>query len=254
MAVGGWFGPAGWSKWFYENWEYKKLMADDMCIATGEMGTLSRMVRKSKLAEQVLIPLGPQLEKLGYVGFIDTACIIDADGPWPMELTMRDGWPTRHNVTAHAKNADPVQWLLDLLNGKDTIECVDGEVCISIVVALPDFPYSKITNRELCGIPVRGWENEQQVHLSEVMIGEAPVMVGDKSVRIPTPVTCGDYLAVVTGTGATISAARASAYAAAKKMRKTPGSPFYRPDIGAGRMKKDLPMLHKWGYAKGLEF
>ena len=254
MAVGGWFGPGGWSKWFYENWEYKKLMDGDLGVATGEMGTLSRMTKRSKLAEQVLLPIGDTLAKLGYVGYIDNNCIIDKDGPWPMEWTMRDGWPTKHNVTAHIKNEDPIQWQLDLVNGKDTIEAIDGEVCVSILMALPDFPYSKITNKDLCGIPIRGAEDYLgKVHLSEVMIGTAPTMVGDKVVDLPGLVTCGDYTLIVTGTGENITAARRNAYNSIKKI-KIPNNPFYRLDIGAGRMKKQLPELHRMGYAKGLEF
>ena len=253
MAVGGWFGPGGWSKWFYENWEYKKLMDGDLGVATGEMGTLSRMTKKSRLAEEILLPITPVLEKLGYVGYIDNNCIIDDEGPWPMEWTMRDGWPTKHNVTAHVKNEDPIQWQLDLLNGKDTIEAVEGEVCISIVMALPDFPYSKITNKDLCGIPIRGAEDMEAVHLSEAMIGTAPTMVGDKVVDMPGLVTCGDYSLVVTGTGNSITAARRKAYNSIKKI-KIPNNPFYRLDIGVGRMKKQLPELHKKGYAKGLDF
>jgi phosphoribosylamine--glycine ligase len=253
MAVGGWYGPGGWSKWFYENWEYKKLMDGDLGVATGEMGTLSRMVRKSKLAEQVLLPIGPILEKMGYVGYVDNNCIIDDEAPWPMEWTLaRDGWPTKHNITAHVKNADPIQWQLDLLNGKDTMECVDGEVCVSVLIALPDFPYSRITNKELCGIPIRGAEDMEHIHLSEAMLGTAPTMVGDKVVDLPDLVTCGDYTMVVTGTGETITQARASAYKSVKKV-KIPNNPFYRLDIGAGRMIKQLPELHKLGFAKGLE-
>lgn len=253
MAVGGWYGPGGWSKWFYENWEYKKLMADDLGVATGEMGTLSRMVKRSKLAEQVLLPIAPVLDKIGYVGYIDNNCIIDKDGPWPMEWTMRDGWPTKHNVTAHVKNDDPIQWMLDLVNGKDTMECVENEVCVSVLIALPDFPYSKITNKDLCGIPIRGAEDMEHIHLSEAMLGSAPTMVDDKVVDLPGLVTCGDYTMVVTGTGTTITQARKVAYSAVKKV-KIPNNPFYRPDIGAGRMKKQLPELHKLGYAKGLEY
>jgi phosphoribosylamine--glycine ligase len=253
MAVGGWYGPGGWSKWFYENWEYKKLMADDLGVNTGEMGTLSRMTKKSKLAEQVLLPIGPILEKIGYVGYIDNNCIIDADGPWPMEWTMRDGWPTRHNVMAHVKNDDPIQWMLDLVNGRDTMECIEGEICVSVLIALPDFPYSKITNKELCGIPIRGADDMEHIHLSEVMMGDAPTMVGDKVVDMPGLVTCGDYTMVVTGTGETITAARKDCYTAVKKV-KIPNSMFYRPDIGAGRMKRDIIDLHRLGYAKGLEF
>lgn len=253
MAVGGWYGPGGWSKWFYENWEYKKLMDGDLGVATGEMGTLSRMTQHSRLAEEVLKPVGPILDKLGYVGYIDNNCIIDDQGPWPMEWTMRDGWPTKHNVTAHIKNDDPIQWMLDGLNGKDTIEAVEGEVGISIVVALPDFPYSKITNKDLCGIPVRGADDMKHVHLSEVMIGDAPTMVGDKVMDMPGYVTCGDYTLVVTGTGQTITAARRSAYGAVDKV-KIPNNPMWRLDIGAGRMKRHLPKLHAMGYAKGLEY
>jgi phosphoribosylamine--glycine ligase len=253
MAVGGWYGPGGWSSWFYENWEYKKLMADDLGVATGEMGTLSRMVKKSKLAEQVLLPIAPVLDKLGYVGYIDNNCIIDADGAWPMEWTMRDGWPTKHNVTAHVKNDDPIQWMLDLVNGKDTMQCVEGEVGISVLIALPDFPYSKITNKDLCGIPIRGVDDSGQFHLSEVMMGVAPTMIGEKVVDMPGLVTCGDYTMVVTGTGDTITAARRNAYSAVKKV-KIPNNPFYRPDIGAGRMKRQLPDLHRMGYGKGLEY
>lgn len=254
MAVGGFFGPHGWNKYFYENWEYKKLMADDLGVATGEMGTLSRMVTRSKLAEKVLLPITPLLHKMGYVGYIDNNCIIDEKGvPWPMEWTMRDGWPTKHNVTAHVKNEDPIQWMLDLINGKDTMKCVAGEVCVSVLIALPDFPYSKITNKELCGIPVRGADDMERIHLSEVMLGTAPTMVGDNVIDLPGLVTAGDYTMVVTGTGPTISSARNDCYKAVKKV-KIPNNPFYRPDIGAGRMKKHLPMLHKMGYAKGLEF
>ena len=253
MAVGGWYGPGGWSKWMYENWENKKLMNGDLGVATGEMGTLTRPVLKSKLAEKVLHPIEPYLKKIGYVGYIDNNCIIDDKGvPWPMEWTMRDGWPLRHNVIAQMKG-DPADWMLDMLHGKDTIQFTDKEVCISIVVAIPDFPYSKLTNKEVSGIPVyHACEDPEHIHPSEIRIGEAPIDVDGKVVTVPHWVTSGDYVMVVTGTGSTISGARRSAYAAVKKV-KIPNSPFYRTDIGRGRMVKQLPQLVELGYAPGLE-
>ena len=249
MAVGGWFGPGGWSKWFCENWEYKKLMAGDMGPATGEMGTLVRLVRHSKLAEQVLLPMTKTLEQLEYVGYIDNNCIIDKVNPWPMEFTIRDGWPLRHNLTALIKNEDPAQWMLDMLNGHDTIEAVENEVCVSIVMAIPDFPFSKLTNKEVSGIPIHGLEDIEHIHPSEVMMGEASV----SGVKVPHPVSAGDYILIATGTGETITGARASAYTAIRKIRM-PNSPFFRPDIGRGRMVKQLPEVQKLGYAKGLTF
>lgn len=254
MAVGGWFGPGGWSKWFLENFENKKLMDGDLGVATGEMGTLARMVKKSKLAEKVLLPITQTLERLEYCGYIDNNVIIDDKGEcWPMEWTMRDGWPLRHNLTALLKNKDPAQWMLDLLNGEDTIEAVDGEVSVSVVMAIPDFPYSKLTAKEVTGIPIYGMTDFDHIHPCEVMLGEAPVMMGDKVVDSPCPVTAGDYVLVACGTGETITGARKSAYSAIRKIR-VPNSPFYRLDIGRGRMVEQLPKIQAMGYAKGLSF
>jgi len=95
FACGAWFGPAGFSDDGYEeNHEFKKLFAGDLGLNCGEAGTVMRYVRRSKLAEKVLCPLDAQLDALGYVGNVDVNCIIDADGtPWPLEFTMRCGWP-----------------------------------------------------------------------------------------------------------------------------------------------------------------
>lgn len=254
MAVGGYFGPDGWSKGWVENWENKKLMAGDLGVNTGEMGTTVRVVKQSKLADEVLKPATEHLRRIGYVGYVDVNCMIPGDGkgPFPLEWTMRDGWPIRHNVTA-LLDGDPAQWMLDKLHGKDTMQWRLDEVCISVLMALPDFPYSKVTNKELCGIPIYGAEDTKHLHFSEVMTGVAPREVAGKVVDLPGPVTAGDYVLIATGNGETISGARRSAYSAIKKV-KIPNSPFYRTDIGAGRLKKQLPALQAMGYAKGLEF
>jgi phosphoribosylamine--glycine ligase len=253
MAVGGWYGPGGWSRWRYENWENKKLMNGDLGVATGEMGTVSRPVLRSKLSKLVLDPIEPYLKKIGYVGYIDSNCIIDDKGhPWPMEWTVRDGWPLRHNVIAQMRG-DPANWMIDLLHGKDSIEFENGEVCISVVMAIPDFPYSKLTNKEVSGIPVyNAAADPDHIHPSEIMMGEAPIEIDGKVVTIPHWVTSGDYVLVCTGTGKTISGARRSAYSAIKKV-KIPNSPFYRTDIGRGRLVKQLPQLAAMGYCPGLE-
>jgi phosphoribosylamine--glycine ligase len=248
FAVGGWFGPHGWSKFWYENFEFKKLMAGDLGPNTGEQGTLSMYVRHSKLAEIGLKPMTKLLTKLRYVGFIDINGMIDEKGGfWPFEFTMRPGWPTFHNqIATHL--GDPAQWMLDLLNGRDTLKVMENVHCISVVVAIPDYPYSKITKKKLTGIPVYGAHDRNHVHLCEVCMGEAPIESGDRIIRIPHYVTCGDYVAVVTGTGETVRGARKSAYAAVKKI-SIPNDPFYRPDIGSGRVKEGIPIIQKLGYA-----
>ena len=253
MAVGGWFGPDGWSRYWVENFENKKLMNGDLGVNTGEMGTTVRIVKKSKLADLVLEPVTEHLRKVGYVGYVDVNCMITPDGtPYPLEFTMHDGWPIRHNLTALIEG-DQAQWMLDKVNGRDTMKCKLDTVCISVLMALPDFPYSKITNKELCGIPIYNGEDAEHLHWSEVMIGTAPREINGKVVDLPGPVTAGDYVLVATGTGETITGARRSAYSAIKKV-KIPNSPFYRTDIGVGRLQKQLPELQKMGYATGLSY
>jgi len=248
MAVGGWFGPSGWSRYWYENFEYKKLMNGDLGPNTGEMGTLSKYTKRSKLADIGLKPMTDALHKLNYVGFCDISGMIDAKGEfWPFEFTMRPGWPTFHNQVA-THYGDPAQWMVDLLQGQDTLEC-DEAHCVSVVLAIPDFPYSHLTNKEVSGIPIYDATDMDHVHLSEVMMeDEVPAMAGEKVVRMPGLVSAGDYIAVITGTGDTITGARRSAYTAVKKIRM-PNNPFYRTDIGVGRMVKGLPRLQKLGFA-----
>ncbi len=253
MAVGGWFGPGGWSKYFVENFENKKLMNGDLGVNTGESGTVVRYVKKSKLADQVLLPATEYLKEIDYIGYIDNNCMIDDDGtPWPLEWTMRDGWPIRHNLNS-LHEGDPAQWMLDKINGKDTLKPIVDKTSISIVMALPDYPYSRITNKELCGIPIYGAEDLSHIHFSEVMLGMAPREVNGKIVDLPGAVTAGDYVLVCTGEGETITGARKSAYSAIKKV-KIPNSPFYRTDIGIGRLVKQIPRLHELGYAKDFIF
>lgn len=254
MAVGGWFGPGGFNVGWCENFEFKKLMNDDMGVATGEQGTVLRYVRNSKLARKVLAPLEAELEKLGYVGYIDVNCIISDDGtPWPLEFTMRPGWPT-FNIQQALHEGDSVQWLLDLASGTDTRNFTLNSVATGVVVSIPDYPYSRLTGKEVTGVPVYGIEGElmKHVHPCQMMMGMAPRMVKDQFYDMPMLVTAGDYVLVMTATAPTVRASSALTYRRLKELT-VPNSPMYRTDIGK-RLKKQLPLLQAMGYATGLEF
>ena len=154
MAVGGWFGPGGFVTGWHENWEFKKLMAGETGPATGEMGTVIRAVKKSKLADMVLKPFEEDLHKEEYVGYVDVNCIIDEDGtPWPLEFTMRPGWPT-FNIQMAMLKGDPVEWLIDLALGRDAKPFLLDQVATGVVMVMPDFPYSQNTRTDAMGIPI----------------------------------------------------------------------------------------------------
>ncbi len=256
MAVGGWFGPGGFNKEFCENWEFKKLMNGDLGVATGEQGTIIRYTKESKLADQVLKPLEGFLHGLNYTGYIDVNCIIDEKGtPWPLEFTMRCGWPLFY-IQQSLHKGDPAEWMLDLIDGKDTLR-VSHEIACGVVISIPDYPYDKLTKKECSGYPLFGLTEREAldcVHLAEVQWGSAPSMDGDK-IKLNTPmyVTAGNYICTVTGLGNDVDTAKDKAYKNIDKYIEIPNSIMYRTDIGE-RLEKQLPELHSLGYCTDMEY
>jgi phosphoribosylamine---glycine ligase len=247
FAVGAWFGPAGFSDdGWEENFETKKLFPGDLGPNTGETGTTMRYVRSSKLASKVLSPIEPQLEKLGYVGNVDVNCIIGEDGtPWPLEFTMRFGWPAWNIETALFGKNDPIHFLYDLASGDSTRGYHSiNTVAVGVVLMIPPYPGPIKDYDDVVGIPIYGVADDLGAfHPCEMQNG---VAVGTALA------TAGDYVGVVTGFGESVSSAARSAYKDLKSLHM-PASPFYRVDIGQ-KLKRQLPALHEHGYARGLEY
>jgi phosphoribosylamine--glycine ligase len=253
MAVGGWFGLDGFSKYFLENWEFKKLMSGDYGPATGEQGTVMRYTEKSLLADKVLKPLEGFLHGIGYSGYIDVNCIIDSKGnPWPLEFTTRPGWPL-FQIQQALHLGDPIQWMSDSLMGKDTLKVRDGIAC-GIVVSQPDYPYGTVKKRDNTGYPIFDMTMEdatKNIHLSEVKMGYGPGKDGKNNE--PCLVTAGSYVLTVSGVGDTVEAARDTCYKTFKKKVNMINSPMVRDDIGK-KLEHMLPELQKNGYCKDIVY
>lgn len=254
FAVGGWFGPAGFIEGWEENFEEKPFMNDGVGPGTGEQGTVLRFVKKSKLAREMLEPIADQLDRIGYVGCVDVNCIIDEDGkPWPLEHTMRPGWPS-FNITMALLKGDPAAWMVDLLEGRDP-HCFDLDtVAVGVVMSLPDYPGDRRPIEEVVGVPLYGVtrENIDSVHPLQMMAGECWHDLDGKVARGPCLAAAGTYVLVATGTGETVSAAKRAAYKVVDEL-SMPASPQYRTDIGA-RVRKALPELQEHGYVTDLEW
>ena len=253
FAVGGWFGPSGWSKYFLENFEFKKLLPGDHGPNTGEQGTAMRYTEHSKLADKLLIPLTSYLHSINYVGYFDMAAIIDEEGnPWPLEATSRPGWPCR--IIQDALHVgDPAQWMLDLLHGEDTLEVLD-EIAVGVVVSIGDYPFTQYTGRDFSNYPIYNTDGLvlEDIHLCEVKMGLAPNEVDGKIEYEKTFVTAGDYVCIATGTDYTVTGAQMRANRALKKI-EIPLSPGWRDDIGE-RIKAQLPGLQEHDYAEGWKY
>lgn len=251
MAVGAWIGPHGFNKNWCQNWEFKKLMVGDLGPNTGELGTVVRYEPKCKLAKQVLEPLEDRLVDSGHTGYVDVNCIIDEHGdPWPLEWTMRFGWPTQQ-IQQPLHNGDTIQWLADLSEGRDSRQSRPHEISVGTVLAVPDFPWSLKPRADVVGTPVYGMKSDA-LHPCEMMQTNCPMQVKGRIVNAPCMATAGDYVLVATGVGDTIRSARAKSLRELEKL-SVPCSPFWRNDIG-GRLKKQLPELQKSGYAMDLQY
>jgi len=169
---------------------------------------------------------------------------------WPLEFTMRPGWPL-FMIQQALHKGDPAQWMLDLLDGKDTLK-VSGDIACGVVISMPPYPFDKGTPKsESAGYPMFDLTMAdviKNVHLAEVMCGKAPAMV-DGKVKLNEEqfLTAGNYVCIVTGTGKTVEDARTDCYGTVKKKINIPNSIGYRIDIGC-RLEKQLPELCKMGF------
>ena len=241
MGVSGWFGPGGFSKWIEEDWEEKKLMAGSLGPNTGEQGTILRHVKKSKLFDKVLKPMEEQLHELEYVGNINVNCIVDDSGKaWPLEFTMRPGWPD-FDILQGVIQGDPCEWMLDLIEGKDTLQ-MDPRVCVGVVLTHGDYPRGDCLDKEAVGYPIYGIEES-----NKDFIFPSLVRMGKKG-----PETAGTYVMIVAALGDTVRACQKQVYKVCKEI-KWPGDMMYRVDIG-DRLKEQLPLLQEHGFAAGMEY
>ena len=252
MAVGGWLGPHGWNEGWCENFEHKKLCTGNLGCSTGEQGTVLRYTKSSKLAKQLLLPLTDDLVRTGHTGYVDCNAIIDEKGqPWPLEWTMRPGWPT-YNIQQELHEGDCCEWLANLVDGTDAKNLIYDQVAVGVVLSIPDYPYSHLTRKEVVGIPVYGMTPEtlEHTHPCEMMACEVPAESGGG--RQKCLGTAGDYVLVMSETGQTVKEAQRAVYRRLKGLN-VPNSPMWRTDIG-DRLRKELPLLQKHGLAKGMSY
>ena len=252
IGVSRWMGKEGFIGPYNENFEHKKLLSGNAGPNCGEAGTIQKYCKDSKLGDLVLGPLEDSLLTLGHLGDVDVNCIIDEAGkPWPLEFTMRWGWPA-FNIMLATHKGDPADWMLAAAEGEDTLE-VDYSIACGIVLAQPDYPYSVADKSTTLDIPITGPStgNRKYVHPQSVKMAKLPVMKGEAIVEKKIWATCGDYVAVVTGTGKTVTQARERAYKVVKEI-EIPDL-MYRDDIGE-KLEEEIPKLQAHGFAMEFKY
>ena len=144
----------------------------------------------------------------------------------------------------YCHKGDPFQFMLDALNGKDSLK-VNYDTTIGVVLAIPDFPYGNFEEEQVCGLPIYGIteENEPNVQPQSMAMGK---LIDEEMDEVLGPVTAGDYVAIVVDTGKTVEEAQENVYEIVKEIAIP--NKIFRNDIG-NRVIKALPDLQKLGYA-----
>lgn len=256
IGISGMFGPHGFCRALEEAFEYKKLMVGNLGENTGEMGTVIRHVGRSKLFDDVLEPISDHLHAINYVGDVSVNCIVTGVGKaLPLEFTCRLGWPD-HCIRQAVLDCDPVEWMLECFNGRDTFN-VSPMIAVGVCLVHGDFPRggdsrAKDPINTWSGYPIYGVQGTENIHWQQAMSGKVPMLEGDQVVPGTMDLTAGNYPLIVTGSGLTVRQAANRAYKTAKGL-SIPSNLMYRTDIGES-LKEDLPKIQKHGFAKGMQY
>lgn len=253
FGVSRWMGSKGWVGQFNESFEHKKLMPSNFGPNTGEMGTVAAFVPNSKIGNETLGKLEEKLLELGHRGDTALGFMVDDTGkPWPTEWTCRPGWPI-FNMMLGSVAGDPAQWMIDAVNGKDTTTFKE-DIGACFVIAHKDFPHGNATREETAGVPIYGVTkgNKKHLHPQGVKINPMLDMDGDKMTEHPLWNTASNYALVVTGySEKNVKQACERALKTVKQLHIS--NWIVRDDIGEG-LEKELPLLHKHGYATHFKY
>jgi phosphoribosylamine--glycine ligase len=242
VGVGAFFNGASFWKPANLDWEHKRFFPGNLGELTGEMGTVVTYRGADRLFDATLGRLESRLRESRYVGYVNLNMIVNDDGPWPLELTCRFGYPGFAILSA--LHAEPWDGLLRRLcdPSSATLATHDG-LAVGVVLTVPPFPYPDGYERLSKGLPITfrrelADDDRQRLHYGEVRLDGAQL------------VTAGQigYVMVVTGRGDTIERARRDTYARAEKV--VIPNVRYRSDIGAS-FESDRRELARLGWLDG---
>ena len=238
MGVGAYFNGTDFLEPACLDWEHKRFFPGDLGELTGEMGTVVTYSRTKTFFYRTLAKMAPLLKENGYCGYINLNTIVNEQGIWPIEFTCRFGYPGYAIL-------DPLQrtaWgdlLRSMLNHSTLQFDTEPGFAVGLVVTTPPFPYYRETVPEPIGLPILFEGDLSPTERRHLHYGE----VGLKDGMLVTSGASG-YTLVITGTGATIEAARHAANSLVQKV-VVPNA-RYRIDIGQRLIEGEFNKLQAW--------
>lgn len=239
VAVGAFFNGKEFAHPVNINFEHKKLFPGNLGPSTGEMGTSMFWAPPNRLFNQTLAKMGPKLAEVGFVGYVDLNCIVNAQGIYPLEFTSRFGYPTIF-IQQEGMSTPIGEFFYELANGRGTRFKTKSGFQVGVRVIVPPYPFDddgtfEAQSKNAVVFFKRGAPEE--VHIEDVKLVNGQWLVAGTS----------GVVLVVVGLGQTMRQAKAAAYARLKNV-SIPNM-YYRDDIG-DRWDEDSDRLHNWGYLR----
>ena len=216
--------------------EHKRLFPGELGPLTGEMGTSIFWCESNYIFRATLEKMKDDLQKSGYVGYIDINCIVNGRGIYPLEFTCRFGYPFI-SIQGEGVLSPWGEFLHAIANHQPYDLKVKRGFQIGVVIATPPFPYDDKSEVEIYHDSSILFKkpNIEGVHLGDVKFADGDWRVAGNS----------GYDLVVTGSGSTMEEARKQAYSRIDNIMLQ--NMFYRTDIGA-TWAEDSDKLQTWGY------
>ena len=239
IAVGAFFNGTQFIYPININFEHKKLFPGQIGPATGEMGTSMYWSGTNKIFSATLLKLEDKLKEEGYVGYIDINCIVNANGIYPLEFTVRFGYPTIF-IQQEGIQMPISDFLYGLAEGSLTEFKAKKGFQVGVRVVVPPYPFDdddtfeRYSNNAAVLFKKGSFDG---IHIEDVKNINGQWLVAG---------TSGVVLAVV-GTGQTMKQAQNQAYNRVKNIIIP--NMYYRTDIG-DRWFEDCDRLHTWGYLR----
>ena len=188
--------------------DFKRIGDGDTGPNTGGMGAYSPvpwLEGADQLVGQIHQPVVDELASRGtpFTGCLFAGVMLTADGPKVLEFNARFGDPETQ-VVLPLLEGDLLELLLATAAGdlSGSAPAMSDAAAVTVVLAGPDYP----ARSDHSGAPISGLEAAEA--------SGALVFHSGTAVRDGTVVTNGGRILSVTGTGETVAAARAHAYAA----------------------------------------
>lgn len=237
VAVGTFFNGQDFILPACVNFEHKRMFNEEIGPSTGEMGTLMFWSERNRLYDETLVRFKPILAEMGFVGYFDINCIVNARGIYPLEITPRFGYPTI-NIQMEGVTSRWGDFLYALANKQQYDLRTQRGFQIGVVVAVPPYPFSDPA-------AYRRYSEDAVIIFKKAMSsgihhGDAKLVEGDWRLAGNS-----GYALVVTGSGSTVEEARKETYSRVKNVIIP--NMFYRTDIG-DRWYRDGDLLQTWGY------